>query len=69
MFVITEEDGKLRARQRTVQTGPVQDDEIAIEKGLAAGEVIAASGSFKLRDGLLVQADAPKAASGKVEVN
>jgi membrane fusion protein (multidrug efflux system) len=69
VFVITEEDGKLRARQRVVQTGPVQNDEIAIEKGLAAGEVIAASGSFKLRDGLLVQADAPKGESGKVEVN
>ncbi len=69
VFVITEEDGKLRARQRAVQTGPVQDDEIAIEKGLAAGEVIASSGSFKLRDGLLVQADAHKAEDGKVEVN
>jgi membrane fusion protein (multidrug efflux system) len=69
VFVIAEEDGKLRARQRSVQTGPVQDDEIAIEKGLAAGEVIAASGSFKLRDGLLVQADAPRAENGKAEVN
>jgi hypothetical protein len=47
----------------------VQDDEIAIEKGLTAGELIATSGSFKLRDGLLVQAETPKTASGKVEVN
>jgi len=69
VFVITEEDGKMRARQRAVQTGPVQDDEIAIEKGLTAGELIATSGSFKLRDGLLVQAETPKTASGKVEVN
>ena len=69
VFVISEEDGKLRARQRAVQTGPVQDDEIAIEKGLEAGEGIAASGSFKLRDGLLVQADTPKGANGNVEVN
>lgn len=69
VFVIVEENGALRARQRAVQTGPVQDDEIAIEKGLAVGEVIASSGSFKLRDGLLVQADSPTAGGGKVEVN
>jgi membrane fusion protein (multidrug efflux system) len=70
VFVIAEEAGKMRARQRPVQTGPVQDEEIAIEKGLAAGEVIAASGSFKLRDGLLVQTDPPRAENGPgVEVN
>ena len=59
VFVLVEEDGKLRARQRIVQTGPVQGDEIAIDKGLAAGELIAAAGSFKLRDGLLVQTTKP----------
>jgi membrane fusion protein (multidrug efflux system) len=69
VFVVAEEDGKLRARQRAVQTGPVQDDEIAIEKGLAVGETIATSGSFKLRDGILIQADLPHAANGGVEVN
>ena len=39
---------------RTVTTGAVQGDEIAVHKGVAAGELIATSGSFKLRDGLLV---------------
>jgi membrane fusion protein (multidrug efflux system) len=59
VFVLAVEDGKLRARQRTVQTGPVVNDEIAIDTGLAVGDLIAASGSFKLRDGALVQAEAP----------
>lgn len=57
VFVVTEEDGKKRARQRMVETGPVQADTIVIEKGIAAGELVATSGSFKLRDGLLVQTD------------
>jgi membrane fusion protein (multidrug efflux system) len=54
VFVLVEEDGKLRARMRTVTTGAVLGDEIAVHKGVAAGELIATSGSFKLRDGLLV---------------
>lgn len=57
VFLIVEEEGKLRARQRPIETGPVQEGEIAVEKGLTAGELIAASGSFKLRDGLLVAPD------------
>jgi membrane fusion protein (multidrug efflux system) len=62
VFVIVEEEGKLRARQRAVETGVVQDGEITIEKGLAAGELIASSGSFKLRDGLLIAPESPQAA-------
>jgi membrane fusion protein (multidrug efflux system) len=64
VFALVEEDGKLRARQRIVQTGPVQGNEIAIVKGLAEGDVIAAAGSFKLREGLLVQATKPGDAGG-----
>ncbi len=56
VFVLVDEVGKLRARQRLVQTGAVQGSEIAIVKGIEAGELIATSGSFKLRDGLLVDA-------------
>ena len=44
-----------RARQRAVQTGPAQGTEIVITDGLAEGALIAAAGSFKLREGLLVQ--------------
>ena len=59
VFVIVDEGGKRRARQRPVQTGAAQGDDIAIEKGLVAGELIAAAGSFKLRDGLLLAAEPP----------
>jgi len=59
VYALVEEDGKLRARQRIVQTGPVQGDDIAVLTGLAEGEVIAGAGSFKLREGLLVQAGKP----------
>lgn len=69
VFVIVEEQGKKRARERPVQTGPVQDDDIVIEKGLVADEIIAASGSFKLRDGLAVQTDAVKAPSVNTGIN
>ena len=61
VFVLVEQAGKLRAQQRAIRTGPVHGDEIVVEAGLEANELIAASGSFKLRDGLLVQADAPPA--------
>jgi membrane fusion protein (multidrug efflux system) len=55
IYALVEEDGKLRARQRVVKTGPVQGDEIAVIEGVSEGDVIAAAGSFKLREGLLVQ--------------
>ncbi|MFM9843282.1 MAG: efflux RND transporter periplasmic adaptor subunit [Dongiaceae bacterium] len=55
VYALVEEEGKLRARQRIVQTGPVQGDEIAVLDGLAEGDLVAAAGSFKLREGLLVQ--------------
>jgi membrane fusion protein (multidrug efflux system) len=58
VFVLAEDNGKLRARMREVATGPVQGEEIAIIKGLDEGELIAAFGSFKLREGLLVQTEA-----------
>jgi membrane fusion protein, multidrug efflux system len=47
-------DGKTRAHVRTVQSGPVLADEVLIVQGLRAGEQVAASGSFKLRDAVLV---------------
>lgn len=65
VFVLVAEDGKLRARQRIVRTGAVQGDDIAIREGLVEGELVAAAGSFKLREGLLVQVGAmPEPASG-----
>lgn len=61
VFVLALEEGKLRARQRVVETGPIVGDDIAVSKGLAVGELLATSGSFKLRDGALVQEEAPVA--------
>jgi membrane fusion protein (multidrug efflux system) len=68
VFVMVTEDGKLRARQRVVETGPVVGTDIAVTKGLVVGERIATSGSFKLRDGALVQSEAAPAAAGADQV-
>jgi membrane fusion protein (multidrug efflux system) len=62
VFVIETKDGQSRARQRRIETGAVIDGNIVVTKGLQEGDLVAAAGSFKLRDGLLVppapQADA-----------
>jgi membrane fusion protein (multidrug efflux system) len=61
VFVVAPgKDGKSRASMRIVKGGAVLGDEVVIESGLTAGEPVAASGSFKLRDGVLV-ADAGQA--------
>jgi membrane fusion protein (multidrug efflux system) len=42
-----------------VQSGAILGDEVAIHDGLAPGERVAASGSFKLREGVRVATQAP----------
>jgi membrane fusion protein (multidrug efflux system) len=55
VFVLaTDKNGKTRAHVRQVQTGPVLGDEVLIRRGVSIGERVAASGSFKLREGVLV---------------
>ncbi|MBS0182579.1 MAG: efflux RND transporter periplasmic adaptor subunit [Nitrospira sp.] len=55
VFVIQPDDhGKTRAHARQVESGAMVGDEIVIHTGLSADEIVAASGSFKLRDGVLV---------------
>jgi membrane fusion protein, multidrug efflux system len=55
VFVITEdEQGKPRAHSRNVAVAAVLNDQVLIESGLEAGEQVAASGSFKLRESALV---------------
>jgi membrane fusion protein, multidrug efflux system len=55
VFVIApDKAGKTRAQPRTVKSGAVVGDEVLIVSGLQAGETVAASGSFKLREGALV---------------
>jgi membrane fusion protein, multidrug efflux system len=64
VFVIAADpQGQSRASMRLVKSGPVMGDEVVIESGLKAGEAVAASGSFKLREGALV-ADAGRAPQG-----
>ncbi|HEU4561338.1 MAG TPA: efflux RND transporter periplasmic adaptor subunit [Longimicrobium sp.] len=50
--------GQTRARERQVRAGPVLGGEVVILEGLKAGDRIAAAGSFKLREGALVQVTA-----------
>jgi membrane fusion protein, multidrug efflux system len=52
--VATDGQGKLRAKLRNVKSGPVLGDEVIVLEGLSPGEEVAASGSFKLHDGVLV---------------
>jgi len=55
VFVIApSEDGKPRAQTRSVESGAMTGDEVLIYSGLSAGEQVAASGSFKLRETVLV---------------
>ena len=55
VFVIApDEGGKPRAHLRPVRSGSVVGDEVMIEEGLGAGEQVATSGSFKLREAVLV---------------
>lgn len=55
VFVISpDKSGKQRAHVRPVRTSEALGDTVLIEDGLEAGELVATSGSFKLRDGVLV---------------
>jgi membrane fusion protein (multidrug efflux system) len=55
VFVIApDQKGKSRVSVRPVQSGTVLGDEVLILVGLKAGETVAASGSFKLRESALV---------------
>ncbi len=55
VFVIAADDkGQARAHARTVEGGPVVGSDILVLEGLRAGEQVAASGSFKLRESVLV---------------
>lgn len=65
VFVVepAEAPDTLRSKQRFVKLGPSIGDEVVVLEGLKPGERVAASGSFKLRDGALV-APAPPGAPG-----
>lgn len=65
VFVIAPDaEGKPRAAVRRVEVSGLAGDEVLVHAGLKAGERVAASGSFKLREGVLVAAaEAPAAAT------
>ncbi|HEY5810214.1 MAG TPA: efflux RND transporter periplasmic adaptor subunit, partial [Povalibacter sp.] len=60
--VLADKDGKTRAHVRQVQVDGMSGDEAVIAQWLTAGEQVAASGSFKLREAALVAVANPAAA-------
>ncbi|WP_035607296.1 efflux RND transporter periplasmic adaptor subunit [Haloferula sp. BvORR071] len=57
-----DKEGKPRAHLQIIQVATVLGDIVLIEKGLKPGDQVASSGSFKLREGVLVGAAPPKPA-------
>ena len=70
VFVIEpDKNGKTRAHVRQVESGAMLGDEVVIHAGLSAGERVAVSGSFKLREAALVAiARSPEGGSGSGQV-
>ena len=65
--LVNDSTGATRASLRTVVAGEVVADEVIVAGGVKVGEQVATSGSFKLRDGALVQvkgADAVATSTG-----
>jgi membrane fusion protein, multidrug efflux system len=52
--IVADSTGHKRAHVQAVRSGPVLDDEVLILTGLAPGQEVATSGSFKLREAELV---------------
>jgi membrane fusion protein, multidrug efflux system len=64
VWVVTPDPrGALRAHERKLETGPALGETVVVLAGLKLGEQVAASGSFKLREGLRVEPAAPVAAA------
>lgn len=50
VYMVTEEDGTKRVRQRLIRTGQTRGDLIEVTEGLEPGDIIATSGLLKLRN-------------------
>jgi membrane fusion protein, multidrug efflux system len=61
--IVADSSGATRARERAVESGPVVGDTVLVLAGLTAGEQVAASGSFKLREAVRVQPTAALASA------
>ncbi len=57
--LVADEQGNTRAQVRQVRVDAMTGDEVVIGHGVEAGERVAASGSFKLRDAALVSVQEP----------
>jgi len=57
--LLADKEGQTRAHLRQVQVDAMTGDEAVVTEGLSAGERVAASGSFKLRDAALVAIENP----------
>src|SRR2546427_42810 len=61
VFVIAADSaGRSRAHVQPVRSGPVLEDEVLILSGLTPGQHVATSGSFKLREAVLVAGDSSR---------
>src|SRR5437763_4827846 len=58
--IVADSAGRSRAHDQPVQSGPVLDDEVVILSGLTPGQHVATSGSFKLREAVLVAGDSSR---------
>lgn len=56
-LIVPDSTGKARAHVQPVRSGPVLDDEVVILSGVTPGQRVATSGSFKLREAVLVASD------------
>ena len=59
-LVVADSSGRSRAHVQAVQSGPVLEDEVVILSGLTPGQQVATSGSFKLREAVLVAGDSTR---------
>ncbi|HKW42029.1 MAG TPA: efflux RND transporter periplasmic adaptor subunit [Gemmatimonadales bacterium] len=59
-LIAADSAGHNRAHEQPVQSGPVLDDDVVILSGLTPGQHVATSGSFKLREGVLVAGDSSR---------
>jgi membrane fusion protein (multidrug efflux system) len=66
VFVLFEAEGKTRVKMRQVTVDALQGDQVVISQGLEAGERVAASGAFKLRESALVALSNPPAQTASV---
>ncbi len=59
-LVVADSSGRTRAHVQAVLSGPVLEDEVVILSGLTPGQQVATSGSFKLREAVLVAGDSTR---------